>query len=123
MATSTTAAGGVSGLGTTQLLQLLVAQLQNQDPLNPVTNSDFFNQLTSLNQVEGLSTLNANFSQQLQLQQLTQGSSLLGKTVNYTPTGGTATSGVVSAVNVSNGQIVLAVGSDQVSLSQITSVK
>jgi flagellar basal-body rod modification protein FlgD len=120
MATTTS---GVSGLGTDQLLQLLVAQLKNQDPLNPVTNQDFFNQLTALNTVQGVSTLNASFSQMLQLQQLSQGADLIGKTVAYTPTGGQPTSGTVSSVSVQNGQFVLDVGSDKVTLDQISSVK
>jgi flagellar basal-body rod modification protein FlgD len=122
MTTATGSAGGISGLNTDQLLQLLVSQLQNQDPLDPVTNQDFFNQLTSLNTVEGLSSLNANFSQMLQLQQLSQGADLVGKTVNYTPTGGAPTTGTVSSVAAQNGQFVLTVGSNQVTLSQIQSV-
>jgi flagellar basal-body rod modification protein FlgD len=122
MATATSSTGGISGLNTDQLLQLLVSQLQNQDPLDPVTNQDFFNQLTSLNTVEGLSSLNANFSQMLQLQQLTQGSDLIGKSVNYTPTGGSPTTGTVTAVTAQNGQFVLTVGTNQVTLSQISSL-
>jgi flagellar basal-body rod modification protein FlgD len=112
----------IGGLSTDSLLQLLVSQLQNQDPLDPVTNDDLFNQLTSLNTVENLSSLNANFSSMLQLQQLSQGSDLIGKTVSYTQSDGTTASGTVSAVNVQNGQFVLAIGSNQVQLSQVQSV-
>jgi flagellar basal-body rod modification protein FlgD len=119
MAATTT---GISGLNTDQLLQLLVSQLQNQDPLNPVTNQDLFNQITSLNSVTSLNSLNANFSQMLQLQQLTQGADLIGKTVDYTAPDGTQASGAVSAVTVQNGQFVLSIGSNQVGLNQIQSV-
>ncbi len=119
---STTSSTGVSQLNSNQFLQLLVAQLQNQDPLNPVSPQDFVTQLSTLNSVEGLNNLNTSFSQMLQLQQLTQGASLIGKTVNYTPTGGVPTTGTVSSVSASNGQFVLTVGSNQVSLSQIQSV-
>jgi flagellar basal-body rod modification protein FlgD len=119
----TTPTNAVGGLSTNSLLQLLVSQLQNQDPLNPVTNQDLFNQITSLNTVESLGTLNANFSQMLQLQQLSQGADLIGKTVDFTPTGGGAPlSGTVSAVTVQNGQFVLTVGANQVALNQIQSV-
>ncbi len=111
-----------SQLNSNQFLQLLVAQLQNQDPLNPVSPQDFVTQLSTLNSVESLNNLNTSFSQMLQLQQLTQGASLIGKTVNYTPTGGTPTTGTVSAVTAQNGQYVLTVGSSQVPLSQIQSV-
>jgi flagellar basal-body rod modification protein FlgD len=112
----------ISGLGTDQFLQLLVAQLQNQDPLNPISNTDFINQITSLNTVENLSNLNASFSQMLKLQQLTQGADLIGKTIDYTNSGGTAASGKVDSVTAQNGKFVLSVGSDQVTLDQIQSV-
>ncbi|MDB5312199.1 MAG: flagellar hook capping protein [Gemmataceae bacterium] len=113
----------LSSVSTDQFLQLLVAQLQNQDPLNPLKSTDFINQLATLNNVQGIQTLNASFSEMLKLQQLTQGAGLIGKTVTYTPTaGGAATTGTVSAVDVQNGTFVLQIGSNQVGLGQIQSV-
>lgn len=113
----------LSGINSDQFLQLLIAQLQNQDPLNPVSDQDFVNQLATLNTVQGIQSLNANFSQMLQLQQLTQGADLIGRTINYTPAdGGAAKSGKVTSVSVQDGNFVLDVGSDKVSLSQIQSV-
>jgi flagellar basal-body rod modification protein FlgD len=118
---TTNSLGGVSS---DQFLQLLIAQLQNQDPLNPVSDKDFINQLATLNNVQGLQSLNASFSQMLQLQQLTQGADLIGKTVSYklTDDGDTKT-GKVEGVTVQNGNYVLQVGADQVGLSQVQSVK
>jgi flagellar basal-body rod modification protein FlgD len=112
----------ISGLGSNQFLQLLVAQLQNQDPLNPVTDRDFIQQLSTLNTVQGIQDLNANFAQMLKLQQLTQGADLIGKTISYTSAAGSAASGKVDAVAVQDGQFVLSVGSDQVKLDQIKTV-
>jgi flagellar basal-body rod modification protein FlgD len=120
MATSPISATGLQD----QFLQLLVAQLQNQDPLNPVSNQEFITQLASLNTVQGINTLNANFAEMLKLQQLTEGSSLLGKTVEYTPTGGGPTAtGKVDSLSVQNGAFVLDVGGNQIGLDQITSVR
>lgn len=115
--------GNVSGIGSNQFLQLLVAQLQNQDPLDPVSNQDFISQLTSLNTVQSLDGLNTSFAQMLKLQQLTQGANLIGKTIDYTPTGGGPTAtGKVDSVTAQNGQFVLSVGSTQVTLDQIKAV-
>jgi flagellar basal-body rod modification protein FlgD len=120
MATSNSSVGAI---GSDQFLQLLVAQLQNQDPLDPISNQDFIAQLTSLNTVQSLSGLNTSFSEMLKLQQLTQGADLIGKTIDYTPPGGGATvTGKVDSVAAQNGQFVLTVGSDQVTLDQIQSV-
>jgi len=115
--------GALSGINTDQFLQLLVAQLQNQDPLDPVSDRDFINQLATLNTVQGIQSLNANFAEMLKLQQLTQGADLIGKTVTFAPAGGgDPRSGTVSAVSVQDGAFVLNVGSDKVALAQIQNV-
>ena len=41
-------------------LQLLVSQLQNQDPLNPTDSTEFVSQLTSYSQLEQLMDINQN---------------------------------------------------------------
>jgi flagellar basal-body rod modification protein FlgD len=113
----------ISGVGADQFLQLLIAQLQNQDPLNPISNQDFINQITALNTVQNLTDLNANFSEMLKLQQLTQGADLIGRTIDYKTSGGTSATGKVDSVVTQNGQFVLSVGPDQVTLDQIQSVR
>jgi flagellar basal-body rod modification protein FlgD len=117
------ATNALSGIGSDQFLQLLVAQLQNQDPLDPVSDKDFINQLATLNTVQGLSDLNASFSQMLKLTQLTQSADLIGKTIEYTPVDSSDTkTGKVDSVSVQDGNYVLQVGSDTVGLDQIQSV-
>jgi flagellar basal-body rod modification protein FlgD len=74
MATSNSLAG-ISSITSQQFLQLLVTQLQNQDPLNPVDPSSFLTSLASLDTVGSVNTLNASFASELQLQQLTSGAS------------------------------------------------
>lgn len=120
MATTT---NSVSSLGSDQFLQLLVAQLQNQDPSNPVSSQDLITQLSTLNSVQSLDNLNTSFGEMLKLQQLTQGANLIGKTIDYTPTNGSPTTGTVSGVTAQNGQFVLSVGTDQVTLDQIQSLR
>jgi flagellar basal-body rod modification protein FlgD len=115
----------ISGaLGQDQFLQLLIAQLQNQDPLDPVSDRDFIAQLATLSQLQGIQDLNANFGEMLKLQQLTNGASLLGKTVEYTPVGGGPTaSGTVRSLAAEGGQFVLVVGEARVGLDQISAVQ
>lgn len=111
-------------LGQDQFLQLLVAQLQNQDPLDPVSDRDFIAQLATFSQLQQTTALNASFGQMLALQQLTQGAELIGKTVEYAPAeGGDVRSGTVSALTVENGQYVLRVGDDSVGLGQVRTVR
>jgi len=42
----------------TQFMTLLVAQLKNQDPMNPVQNQDFVSQLAQFSSLEQLITMN-----------------------------------------------------------------
>lgn len=56
--TSTTATTGTQTLGQDDFLTLLIAQLQNQDPLNPTDATEFTSQLAQYSQLEQLFNLN-----------------------------------------------------------------
>jgi flagellar basal-body rod modification protein FlgD len=65
-------------------LKLLVAQMNNQDPLNPVDNSQVTSQMAQISTVTGISTLNGTVSQlvsQLQQSQAMQSTQMAGHTV------------------------------------------
>lgn len=112
-----------AAVGQDQFLQLLVTQLQNQDPLDPVSDKDFIAQLATLSQLQGIQDLNANFGEMLKLQQLTNGTSLIGKTVEYRPTpDAPVKTGKVGSLAVDNGNFVLVIGQDRVGLDQIERV-
>ena len=49
---TTTAAAGATDVTKDMFLQLLVAQLQNQDPLNPADSTQFLTQLAQFQQLE-----------------------------------------------------------------------
>jgi flagellar basal-body rod modification protein FlgD len=122
--TAGSAASSTLGLSQNDFMKLLVTQMQNQNPLNPVNSTDFITQLAQFSQVSSMTTLNGNISQMLTLQQMTQASSLIGKTVTYLPAGSQmATSGVVSGVQINNGAVNLVVGNQSIALSQVTGIQ
>ena len=47
-----------NSLGTDAFLQLLVTQLQNQDPTNPESNTEFVAQLATFSSLEQLTSIN-----------------------------------------------------------------
>jgi flagellar basal-body rod modification protein FlgD len=67
-----------------RFLKLLVAQMQNQDPLNPMDNAQVTSQMAQINTVTGIDKLNTTVqgltSQFMQMQAL-QGASLVGRDV------------------------------------------
>ena len=67
-----------------RFLKLLVAQMQNQDPLNPMDNAQVTSQMAQINTVTGIEKLNTTVQglngQFVQLQAL-QGASLVGRDV------------------------------------------
>ncbi len=68
-------ASEASKVGETQFLQLLIAQLQNQDPLNPVDNQDFIAQLATFSSLEQLTSIDGGITQLVDLAKGTDGGS------------------------------------------------
>lgn len=71
----TSQAQGKSSLGQQEFLQLLVAQMRNQDPVNPMDGAEFASQLAQFNSVEQLISVNDGLDQ-LAMSQDLMGSSL-----------------------------------------------
>jgi flagellar basal-body rod modification protein FlgD len=82
---SASSSSGTSGTDLQQtFLKLLVTQLQNQDPTNPMDSSQMTSQLAQINTVTGISQLNTTLSSlatQLNAGQSAQAAPLIGKTV------------------------------------------
>lgn len=75
---------GKDSLGQADFLQLLITQLENQDPLSPQDNTAFVAQLAQFSSLQGIENLNENFSAMsstLKSNQAIQGSSLVGRLV------------------------------------------
>src|SRR6266436_3662033 len=110
-----------SSLGQADFLKLLMAQMQHQDPMSPMSGTDFTAQLAQFSSLQGIQQLNTNISSMLLLQGLTQGANLIGKNVTYAKAGSNATAhGAVSSVNVDGaGSVQLVIGGTGVALSQV----
>ncbi|MCP4799178.1 MAG: hypothetical protein GY893_04440 [bacterium] len=61
-----------------QFLQLLVTQMQNQDPLNPMDNSEFTNQLTQFSQLEQMQFMNSQMQEGMIYTQSLNNTMMLG---------------------------------------------
>jgi flagellar basal-body rod modification protein FlgD len=71
-------------LGQAEFLQLMTAQLANQDPLEPMENGDFLGQIAQFGTVSGINELNTGFNSlnsSFQSNQALQASTLVGRKV------------------------------------------
>jgi len=64
-----------------RFLKLLIAQMKNQDPLNPLDNAQVTSQMAQINTVQGISQLNASMASMLNQLQGAQAMSLTGHQV------------------------------------------
>lgn len=119
----------VSGLGTTaqeqsiNYLNILIAQMQNQDPMDPMDNNQMASQLAQLSQLQQLETLNGTFQSVLTATEAKYAGSLLGKTVSFVPEGGEAElCGPVTGVEITGGQACVRVGPYSVPVDEILSI-
>jgi flagellar basal-body rod modification protein FlgD len=94
---STSGAASTPSLDYNAFLQLLLAQMQNQDPLNPTDSTEYVSQLASFSSVEQGMKTNAKLDQLLTVSNLSQASTLVGHTLMSAD--GTI-SGIVEAVRV-----------------------
>jgi flagellar basal-body rod modification protein FlgD len=120
---STINTGMNAKLGQEQFLQLMMAQLNYQNPLEPVKQEDFLSQMAQFSTLSGIETLNANFSEMFRLQSLTQGADLLGKEISYfSRVSQQDTTGTVEAVKVQNGKLVLNVNGENLGIDDVNAV-
>jgi flagellar basal-body rod modification protein FlgD len=71
-------------LGQADFLRLMTEQLQHQDPLNPMQNSEFLGQLAQFSTVQGIQGLQSSLDglgTSLATDQMLRGASLVGRTV------------------------------------------
>jgi flagellar basal-body rod modification protein FlgD len=109
-------------------MKLLITQLQNQNPLEPLDNNEMASQLAQFSQLQQLESMNSSFASVLDATERTYANSLIGKAVSFaseTQTGANdITGGIVEEViNNVDGEIILRVGNRALALEDIISVK
>jgi flagellar basal-body rod modification protein FlgD len=110
-------------LGKDQFLKLFVAQLQHQDPMNPMNDSEFMAQMASFSTLEQVTNLAAANQQMAASMSSTNAVGLIGRTVSYVDADDQIQTGKVDKVTTAGGKPLLTVnGVDGVDPSTITQV-
>ncbi|MEQ8861284.1 MAG: flagellar hook assembly protein FlgD [Pseudomonadales bacterium] len=100
------ATAGREELGKNQFLELMIAQFNNQDPLEPAKNEDFIAQLAQFSSLEGIQNLNAtveSMAAALRSSTTLQAASMVGRSV-VAPAGQALMEGQGLGGNVVNDQ-------------------
>ena len=102
------AANSNQQLGANEFLQLLTTELQNQDPLQPVDDTQSVAQLAQFSALQATNELNTSFQNFQSNFGVLQSSSLIGKQVTVVTTDASGNSsnvtGTVNSIAVQNGQ-------------------
>ena len=86
-------------LGKDDFLKLLITQLSNQDPTNPMEDTEFISQMAQFSSLEQITNMNESFAKMASMINSSQGMNLLGKTVDM-DIGDATTQGVVEAATM-----------------------
>jgi flagellar basal-body rod modification protein FlgD len=110
-------------LGDNEFLQLMVTQLQDQNPLSPTDPSSYLSELAQFTSLEQETNTATSTSALETSSQTTEALSLLGKNVTYLATDGSTQTGTVSSVDLSGSSPTLTIGGDSgIATTQVQSV-
>lgn len=109
-------------------MKLLVTQLQNQNPLEPLDNKDMAAQLAQFSQLQQLESMNTAFGKVLESVQRGYAGSLIGKEISFHAMAADGTTEarageVEEVMTAPGGQITLVVDDQRVDLADVLSVR
>ena len=111
-----------SGQDKEMFLNLMVAQLRYQDPLNPSDSGEFLAQSAQFTSLEKMQDVADQTAALLSSSVAFGASNMVGKNVTYLDEDGNTVSGTVDGVTFDQSGPMLQVGDQSVSLGQVTSV-
>ena len=99
--TVSTTTDKTKSLGKQDFLKLLMAQLQNQDPMKPMDDTQMIAQMAQFSALEASQQLNATMQTSNNMQTVLQAGALIGKYIQANQPDGTSTTGAVTSVGLS----------------------
>jgi flagellar basal-body rod modification protein FlgD len=99
---STTPSTGLGSMTSSDFLNLMITQLQQQDPLDPTSSSDLLGQMSQIDQLQSSTTLNSTLSGLSLQDSISSAGNMLGKFVNGQDANGNPIAGNVIGISVQN---------------------
>lgn len=110
-------------LSQNDFLKLLVAQMTQQDPLNPKSDLEMIPQMVSFTQLEQSKSMQSDIANLRSQQEVLQANSLLGRTVDIQDESKGLISGPVTAVQMEEGTPKLVVNGGTYALGDLLSIR
>lgn len=109
-------------MGTSTFLSLMLTQMRNQNPLEPMKDNEMISQMAQLNSVEELQKMSTSMSSVEHLNQLLSASGMMGKSVTYKDSNGSLASALVSSVTIDGESVFLTVGDKTIPISSVLKI-
>jgi len=103
-------------------LKLLIAELQNQDPLNPMDNNEILQQVSQIREIESNQRLTDTLEAVLLGQNMTTASNMMGETIVALTDDSQVVTGRVDRVTIEEGEPKLHVGDYTVDLQNVSQI-
>jgi flagellar basal-body rod modification protein FlgD len=104
-------------------MKLLVTQMKNQNPLEPMSNTEMASQMAQFTQLQQLETMNTSFSQVLKDTKLNYANSLIGKSIAFEDTSGQLAAGTVERVTLQDSDVYLKVGTNEINVNDVLAIQ
>ena len=115
---------GFAGMSSEDFMGILIEQLKNQDPSDPMDSDQMLSQISNMRNLQASIELQSSLESLTLSQQLNSSTNFIGKTV--TGTVGeeeTQVSGVVTSVLIREGAAILKMGSQELELKNVTGIQ
>ncbi len=112
----------MNDLTMTDFIKMMVAELENQDPMNPMSNTEMLTQINQMRSITSSDKLSQTIEALSLGQSLSTASSLIGQTVTGVTASGDTVTGKVDKVKIENGEAVLYVGNSVIKVGNITAI-
>ena len=103
--------------------KIMVAELTHQDPLEPMQNNEFLQQVAQMQTMETMTRLSEGIEALLLGQQVNAGGALIGKVATGVDAVHGRVEGVVDRVLVNGSEVVLGIGDKTLALSGVSEIQ
>ncbi|MDR3196958.1 MAG: hypothetical protein LBU34_03725 [Planctomycetaceae bacterium] len=119
---TTTNSDRMNDLTMADFIKMMTAELQNQDPTNPMSNTDMLSQIGQIRSITSNDKLSSSIEALTLGQSLSTASSLIGKKVTGSDKNDNPITGKVDKITIEDGETTLHIGSSEITIGSIKSI-